>query len=217
MSIDFQVVFPQNVVPLSGVRYLPGILPRTLEVIGEDFNSIDEVQVNGQTSPSVVVLSQQRMLVQVPDNVYDRVTSIEVISNRLTLANRSLLRFRLGSSPTKVSGMLRLVQLFVKVLFTTQGSDIWSQQSGGNALKDLGRSFSAMASRGIIGDFIIAVDQTTKQIIAAQAKDPSIPMDERLMKATVTSVNFNKNEGALVPTIELMNQTGQPAITSLTL
>ena len=46
MSVDFQVVFPQTLVPLSNVTYLPGIQPRTLDVIGEDFTAIDEVRVD---------------------------------------------------------------------------------------------------------------------------------------------------------------------------
>lgn len=217
MSVDFQVVFPSSIVPLSQVNYLSGIQPRTLEVIGADFRSIDEVQVNNQASPSVVVLSQNRMIVQVPDAVLDRVTSVTVISNRLTLADKSLLRFRLGDQTTKITGILRLVQLYVKILFTTQGTDIWSPRSGGNGLRNLGRSFSSAAGQSVIADFIVAVDQTNKQIIASQSKDSRIPSDERLLKATLMSVEYNRNEGALVPSIELLNQTGQPAIASLTL
>lgn len=217
MAVDLQVLFPQSVVPLSSVRPLPGVQPRTLEVIGEDFRSVDEVQVNNQVSPSVVVLSPQRLIVQVPDGVLDRVTSVTVTSNHLTLSDKHLLRFRLGRSPSKVSGIVRLMQLFVKVLLTTQGTDIWAPQLGGNGMRNLGRTFSAQAGQGIVSDFVIAVNQTTRQIIAAQAKDPRIPPDERLLRAQVLSVTYNRNEGALVPTVELLNQTGQPARTSLML
>ena len=215
MSVDFQVVFPQNLVPLSSVSYMAGIQPRTLDVIGEDFTAIDEVRVNDKPSPSIVIVSPQRMIVQVPDNVLDRVTSVTVISNRLTIADKNLLRFRLGRTTTKVSGILRLCQLFVKVLFTTKGSDIWMPRMGGSGLKNLGRSFSSQAGQSVVSDFVISVDTTVKQIIATQSKDATIPPDEKLMRATLKSVNFNRNEGALIPTIELLNQTGQPALTSL--
>lgn len=217
MPFDFQVVFPQTIVPLSSVRYLSALQPRTLEVVGEDFSAIDEVQVNGQRSPSVVVLSPGKMVVQVPDGVLDRVTSLTVISNRMMLSSKSLLRFRLGDSTTKASGMLRLMQLFVKLLFTTQGTDIWAKSSGGSALKSLGKSFSSQAGQSIIADFNIAVDQTARQIIATQAKDPSIPANERLMRAKVLSVRYNKNEGALIPSVELLNQAGQAAMASVSL
>lgn len=217
MSSDFQVCFPQSTVPISQVRYVPGIDPRTLDVVGDDFRAVDEVRVNDRTSPSVVILGPHRMLVQVPENVLDKVTSILVLSNRLQLTEKTLLRFRLGRSTQRVNGLLRLMQLFIKVLFTTPGKDIWSPQQGGGALRSLGRSFTVQAGQGVVGDFIIAVDQTVRQIIALQARNPRIPQEERLLRAKVTKIFFNRNEGALVATIELLNQTGRPALASLML
>lgn len=218
MAIDFQVVFPADIIPLNSVRVIPGLSPRTLDVLGEDFRAIDEVRVNDVRSPSFVVLSQYRLLVQVPQSILnDTVTSVGVISNRLTLTERSLLRFKLGTRTTKVSGILRLMQTFIKVLFTTPGRDIFSPRIGGNGLAPLGANFSRNAGSSIVADFVIAVNNSSKQIIAMQSRDPTIPREERLLSATVQNATFNQNEAALIVGIELLNQTGQRALSQLML
>lgn len=214
--LDFQVVFPQSLIKLSQVRYAPGIYPRTLDMIGEDFRSIDEILINGVPSPSIVVVSATRCLAQVPESILnDRVTSVTVVSRQLTISPKSLIRFRLGKSTTKVAGMLRLVQLFVKILLTTPGSDIFSKRVGGAGMRNLGRTFSTAQGSGLVADFVIAVDTTSKQIIALQAKDSTIPRDERLLSAKVLNASFNRQEGALIVGVEMMNQTGQTAIAQL--
>lgn len=218
MAIDFQVTFPSDVVPLNSVRIVPGLAPRTLDVSGEDFRAVDEVQINGVTSPSFVVMSQYRLLAQVPSSIAkDTITSVSVISNQVTLTSRSLVRFKLGLRTTKVNGVLRLVQTFLKVLFTTPGRDIFSPRIGGNGLGPLGSTYSIHNGSGAVADFVIAVNTAAKQIIALQSRNPSIPREERLLSATVQNASFNQNELALVVGVELLSQTGQRALASLML
>lgn len=218
MALDLQVVFPSDIVKLTSVRVVPGLFPRTLDVLGQDFSAVDEVRVNGMRSPSFVVLSLNRLLVQVPPTIKnDTVTSVSVISNRLTLTGRSLLRFQLGTRTTKVTGILRLVQVFVKVLFTTPGRDIWSPRFGGNGLTPLGKNYSTQSGPGSVADFVISVQNTQKQIVAMQSRDTTIPREERLLSATVQNANFNKNELALIVGVELLNQTGQRALANVML
>jgi len=217
MATDFQCVFPSSVVPLSSIRILPGVTPISVDVIGQDFRNVDEVTINGIAAKSVVILSPNRLIAQVPDGILDKVTSVVVTSSQLTFTNKSVLRFRLGRSTTKVNGMLRLVQLFVKMLFTTQGTDIWTQRLGGNGLRDVGRSFGRDGGSGIVADFHIAVQETQKQIIAIQTRDPSIPREERLLKAKIATVRYVRTEAALIASIELTNQTGKPVLASMML
>lgn len=217
MSTDFQCVFPSSIVPLSSIRLLPGVTPMSVDVVGQDFRNVDEVSINGIAAKSVLILSPNRLIAQVPDGILDKVTSVTVTSTLLTFTNKSLLRFRLGRSTSKVNGMLRLVQLFVKLLFTTQGTDIWAQRLGGNGLRDVGRSFGRDGGSGIVADFHIAVQETQKQIIAIQTRDPSIPREERLLKAKIATVRYVRQEAALIAAVELTNQTGKPVLASMML
>lgn len=212
MAVDFQVIFPQQVVALNAVRILPGVNPRSVDLLGADFRSVDEVLINDLASPDVVIISKTRLLAQVPNALKNEtLTSITVTSNKLTMTAKSLIKFRIGRTPSKVSGILRLMQVFLKILFTTPGTDIFSPRIGGNALKDIGLTFGKGQGGNIISDFVIAVGNTQRQIQAIQARDPSIPRDERLLASTVSRAGYNRAEAALIVAVELTSQAGRSA------
>jgi hypothetical protein len=217
MAVDFQIVFPQELVELTSVRVLPGLSPRTLDVIGKDFRAVDEVLINGLVSTEVVVLSKTRLLAQVPPSLVNQtVTSVTVVSTKLSVGRRSLLRFRVGRTPSKVSGLLRLMQAFLKILFTSPETDIFSRSVGGAALSHVGTTFGADEGGSIVSSFVVAVGTTQRQLLAIQSRDPSLPRDERLLSARVLSAGFNKNESALVVSVELTSQAGRAAVANVT-
>jgi len=214
--IDFQIVFPTEIIPLISVRQTVSSGPRTLDITGADFRSVDEVLVNGIESPSVVVVSANRLLAVVPPAVAAQyVDSVQVVSRRITLSRRSLIRFRIGKQPSKVRGVLRLVQLFLKILLTTPGTDIFDKKLGGGVLKNIGATFGRNQRGAIISDFVIAVDTAVRQIVAVQSKDASIPLDERLLSARIISSQFDVNELALSVSIELVSQAGSSAVANV--
>lgn len=213
---DLQFVFPQEIVSLTSVRIAPGVSPRTLDVVGEDFRAVDEVLINDNISPNVVVASKTRLFAEVPAIVgANAIQTVAVVSRQLRLNARSLIRFRIGRMPSKVNGILRLMQIYLKILFTTPGSDIFSQNIGGDALRNVGRTFSKNQSGGIVSDFHLAVEATNRQIITVQGKDPNLPRDERLLSARVLSSHFSQAEAALYVSIEINSQAGRSAIANL--
>jgi len=204
--LDFQVVFPSELIELNGVQSLPGPTPR-LGVYGKDFRTIDEVQVNGEPSPLVNVVSETYLVVDVPTGVYPPYT-VQVLSHNLTISPESLVRLKIGRTPSKVRGILRLMQLFLKVLLTTPGTDIFSKRLGGNALKNLGQSNTPSS---VTSDFVLAVKTTVQQILVIQSGDMSIPRDERLLSAKVVSNHFNRQAQSLLVSIELLSHAGDAA------
>lgn len=218
LSVDIQVVYPQRLVPLSGVRLLSGFSPATLDVIGEDFRTVDEVIINDFVSPDVVVVSATRLFAQVPPEIGgSEVSSVLVVSNQVAVDAKSLLRLRLGRHAGKVSGILRLLQLFVKLLFTTPGSDIFFPESGGGGLRNLGASFGREQGNIVVGDIVVAVNATQRQILAIQARDPSIPRSERLLAATVLEAVYNQYQSSLNVVIEVVSHAGNSATANVTL
>lgn len=217
MTIDIQVVFPQQAVHLSNIRIFPGP-PRTIDVTGADFGAVDEVYINRVLSPDVVVLSKNRLIAQVPDSqLTQALLSVTVLSRRLTLGPRSVLRFRLGKRPGKVTGILRLVQKYLKILFTTPGTDIFNPKIGGGALRTIGQTFGTADGSTIVNDLVIAVDTTTKNVISLQSRNPSLPLDERLLSAKILRAGFNKEEGAIDVAVEITSQAGRAATANLEL
>lgn len=222
MAVDFQVVHPQESIKLTQVRFTPPSplgLPRGLDITGADFSSVDEVFINDIESPDVIVLSRYRLIAQLPpslQNSFD-INSVQVLSRRLTVTSRSKIRFRIGDTPGRVQGILRLLQKFLKVLFTTPGTDIFSPRTGAGALKNIGETFGIDEGKGIISDFVISVDTAARQIISFQGRDPRIPRDERLLAAKVLSAGFNRQLGAIVASVELTSQAGRAAVTNVEL
>lgn len=216
MAVDFQIAFPQETVKVSLARPVPGLPVRTLEVIGDDFRSADEVLMNEVPSPSFIIVSKNRILAEVPQALRDAtISSISVLSKRLTVTPRSYIRFRIGRTPSKVRGILRLMQVFLRVLFQTPGTDIFAPKVGGGALVHLGQSVSIEQGSDLVGDFVVSVDNTVRQLIQIQSRDQSIPPDERILTARVASAGFNKNETALVASIEVMSQAGRSVVARL--
>lgn len=218
MAVDFQVVFPQEAVNLSRIDVLPetDASPRIIDVIGEDFRAVDEVLINRAPSPDVVILNKTRLVAQVPDGELDkRILTVSVLSRRLTVSPKSILRFRISKSPGKVSGILRLVQKFLKILLQSPGSDQFNRSIGGGALRNIGVTFSAQDGGDIVNNLVIAVDTTKRQIISLQSRNPSIPPDERLLSAKIITAGFNKEESAVDVAVMITSQAGRSATANL--
>jgi hypothetical protein len=193
-------------------------IPAALDISGVDFSAVEEVQMNGVTSPDFIVISQTRMVAQVPDVLSAAtITSVSVLSRRITLTPKSFLRFRIAPSAGRVSGILRLVQLYMKVIFTTPGRDIFAPNLGGGLLRNLGATFGADQTSDVAANLVVAVSQTNRQIVAIQSRDQRIPRDERLLTARVVSTNFDRAQAALLGTIELQSQAGRSALANLEL
>jgi hypothetical protein len=210
VSVDFQVVFPREAVTLTSAHFIQQT--NQLDILGKDFSAVDEVLINDLVSPSILVVSRTRLLAEIPTNLSPgAISSIAVLSRRLTVTPRSILEFRVGRTPSSVRGILKLVQLFLKVLFTTPGQDIFIKSLGGGALRDIGETFGANQGGKIVSDFVVAVDTTTRQLIALQSRDTSLPRDERLLSARVASSAYDRQSSSLIVSVELLSQAGRAA------
>jgi hypothetical protein len=218
MPVDFQVAFPQEAIKVSQVRPVPGLAVRSLDIVGEDFRAVEDVLMNEVPSPSFVVLNKNRIVAEVPDVLKDAtISSIMVLSRKLFITPRSFINFRFGSRTSKVRGVLRLMQMFLRMLFQTPGSDIFAPTLGGNALAHLGQTIGKEDGSDLVSGFIVSVDNTSRQLIQIQSRNQSTPPDERLLSATVISAGFNRNETALVASVEIISQAGRAAVARLSL
>lgn len=213
MAVDLQIAVPQEAIRVSQVTTVPGLPVRTLRITGDDFRSADEVLMNEIPAPSFLVLNKGTLLAQVPDALkYGTVTSVSVLSRNLIITPRSFIKFKLGIVPGKTRGILRLMQVFLRLLLQTPGSDIFAPKLGGGALAHLGQSISTEEGSDVISSFIISVDNTRSQLIQIQGRNQLLPPDERLLSANVLSAGFNKNETAIITSIQLDSQAGASAV-----
>jgi hypothetical protein len=210
--IDLQTVYPQQVINVRDISVYRDD-PRFLFITGDDFSAVESVEIENALAPSFVVISPHQLIAELPNGVTAAdVTRVMVLSRQLVLTDDSILRFKLSKRPSKVSGILKLVQLFTKLLLTTPGTDIFRKKVGGSLMAMLGKNTGKKDADKLTADFSMAVAVVTRQLIAAQAVQPQLNPSERLLSANVASVRFDTATTTLLGTIELVSHAGKTAI-----
>jgi len=216
--MDLQCFYFSDVLGITGAEDVPGISPRSLNISGTDFRHATRVLLDDQDSPSWIISSKQQILAQVPEALADSViSSIQVLSSDFTATVRSKLIFELGNDPRKLTGLKAMMQTFLKVLFTTPGTDSFAKKIGGGALQGLGKNFGAASSQNLASDFSISVRRAEVQMIALQSRQLRLPDDEKLAAANVLGVTMDVASTSLLARVELVAQSGKMAITALEL
>lgn len=214
--VDLQTIELRDILKVTSVTYVPDSNPLTLLVRGQDFNNAFEVFINETASPSVVIDNSTLLLAQVPDSEAGTpIRSIVVVSSRLTRTERSKVFFRISNSPRSISGFERLIQTFLKIMLQSTKSDIFSPKVGGNLLQAVGKPIANPSTTTLTSDFHLSVSQTRKQMLAMQANDPTLNLNERLAFAKVLHVRFVPNELALLGRIYIGNQAGHTSAVGL--
>jgi hypothetical protein len=218
MSVDLQVVFPQETVPIDNVEVVNMGGVWVVNVRGQDFTAVDEVLINDNPAPNIIVYNANNLTAQLPDFLQSTldVKGVSVLSKRFTMTAFSLLRFKLTQTPGKVRGLVKLVQTYFKLLLTTPGTDIFAQNMGGGLLRIIGKNFNGSAQgQNLVGDAVIAVSSTSRQLMTIQAQNSGIPRDERLLAASVTGSSFDVSTGSLFLEMNIQSQAGRSATANM--
>jgi len=218
MSQDFQVIRMSDVVNVSYIEEAVGVVPRALILTGEDFTSVEKVIFNGLESPEFVHYAPNKILAQVPSVLsLSPITDVFVLSNQLTLTERSLVSFTVGGSPRSTTGIVKLMQNFLRMLLRTGGRNVFVPNSGGGMLRLVGSTLTTSGRDLVASDAAVAVSRTRQYIIGVQSGyGRSIPPDERLLNAEVVNLNMDPQNGAIYLSVSLTTHAGRRAIATLT-
>lgn len=208
-----QLIRLLDVLQVNTVRSAVGVSPRSIIIAGKDFRNVEVVLINGSPSPDFVVYSQTELVAQVPLEFVDSfITSVAVLSSGLTLTDRSLVQFTVGTRPKKVTGVVRLMQTFLRILFRTPGTNVFHKRSGGGLIRRVGSNINSRSA----ADVAIAVNAAQQYLIGVQTAERNIPPNERLLSANVAKVSASRQDTAISVTIVLTNHSGQTAAATLT-
>jgi hypothetical protein len=200
-----QVVRLLDVLRVNSARNAPGVSPRSLIIKGEDFRNVEQVIMDGFVSPSFVAYSMTEMIAEVPAPLRQAViTDVSVLSGSLTLTERSLVEFTFGTRPKKASGVLRLMQNFLRILLRSPGSNRFHPRSGGGLLKRIGST----ANNQTAADIAIAVQSAKQYMINVQTADRNIPPSERLLSAEIQALTVDPQSTTAFVTIVLTSHSG---------
>jgi hypothetical protein len=207
-KITIRVVHLRRLIPLSSIRELPGVTPRSIEVRGNRMDLASMVEVNGQTAVDFAPLDASRLLVTLPASFRGSVTEIAVLSDSLDQGGKSLAYYDLGTHPRRSDGKYRILQRFVKLLLTTPGSDVWSPSSGGGMQQLAATVIDPQSESAVSGEVQSRVMNVTGQIVRAQTQDYTVPMAERLLNAVVNGILFSTATQSLNVRVTLSFQDG---------
>lgn len=212
---DLRVVQARATLRVTSVAPIRNFAPASVVVLGQDFLHAEEVLYNGTQVPEFLIASETRLIARIPEGQIGRaLIDIKVLASVPVTNQDAFLDLGLKAPVRTSSGIDRLVQNFLLVLMTTPGSDIFDQDSGGGAQAILGRPTSA-GGQSAMADLTVAVDRTRQQVLAAQSKNPKIPLSERLASATITSLSYDDNTTTLSAMIDLRSAAGDSALVNV--
>lgn len=208
---DFQIVSAKVILPVQSFAPIRGFLPVSIVVVGSDFDKTSEVYYNDTLVTEFIVNSPARMVVRVPDSqVGKSFQSIRVLSTAMATKKDAVLSFGIGNPAQFTSGLDRLVQAWAMVFLTTPGSDIFDLESGGGARSIIGRN-TDRRGKGVSADLAHAIDRTKTELLRLQSKYPNLPLDEKILNASLASLTFDSKTTSLLARVELSNMMGQAA------
>jgi hypothetical protein len=200
-------------VRVTSIRNAIGVSPRSIIIQGEDFRSVEQVIVDGFVSPFFVAHTPTEMIAEVPEPLREStINSVSVLSSSLTMTDRSLVEFTLGTRIKKVTGSLKLMQTFLRILLRTPGSNKFSPRSGGGMLSLI----SGNIGKQTAADIAVAIQTARQYLINVQTSDRSIPPSERLLSAEIQSINADPHSASAYVTIVLTSHAGSRGAATLT-
>ncbi len=205
---SIQLIRFLDVADLTTVSEERGVSPRSLRIIGEDFRSVESVLMNSLASPEFITVDKRTIIAEVPEVLRtSTITEVTVLSQNLTLTERSLVELTFGTRPSRVRGIRRLVQNFLRILLRPRGSNLFHKRSGGGLLRRVGNNITKQSA----ADVQVAVDLTKQYIISVQTPVREIPPTERLLNAEITSITPDPANTSLFVTILLTTHSGDRA------
>jgi hypothetical protein len=214
--IDIQIVRLSDVVPVTGIAAVPGVIPRSVMLTGKGFRNIESVYLNNSPAPEFVVVSETEVLAQVPtDQLREAITSAYVLSTQPSFSERSLVEWTMGTRPQTVAGTLLLVQTFARLLLRTPGTNAFHKNLGGGLQRTIGKLIGPSARDRIGAELAVAVARTKQQLIAAQTPNRRIPPEERLLTASVIGLAMQPREGQVYMSVGVESHAGTNAAATL--
>lgn len=211
---DYQFLSYQTLASLREVSLASTSGVPTLDIRGSSFSDVTEILINGFSSPEYVVVSSTRILAEIPVSQRDgSIRSVRVKTSQQREKGASIVAFDANVNRVS-SGWLKLAQSVLKVLLTTQGSDIFNPTVGGGLFSIVG---TAGSQSSFISQAALAVQNTQSQVLRLQAEETGLPRDEKLMSLTLLDSNFSPLTTTLSLRLQLTALDGITSALSLNL
>ena len=219
MAKQLEVIKFRDLIPIESIpQFVPGFEFPTLEIKGEDFRNVDRVLINEMSSPEFIIVNKHTIYVQLPPAAEKSITNIEVISSNFTKTNSySAIQYEIGNKTRTVSGLMKLVQLFVKWMLQSPGSDMFNPERGGGMQELVGKIQTSRTMDSIASTISRSVKNTVTQIRAVQVNVQGLPLNERLLSAEVTDLQVFEKQMESRVKVNILSAAGKEAVAALEL
>jgi hypothetical protein len=116
--------------------------------------------------------------------------------------------FTFGRRSAPVAGILKLVQMVVKMLLTTPGTDHFSSDTGTVIQGLFKRAVSSSSFQLLKMDIMVSIQDLERQILDIQAGQPT-PDDERLKEIQIRNVQYLEASGEWQIQISVLSEAGE--------
>lgn len=212
--IDYPLVSLSQLARVSDISFFGGEGILSLDIKGRDFTGTNAVLINGYRSPTFVVISDTRLLADIPVSELSKpISTLNVLKTDIVSeVSNSIISFEAVQSAAAIPTENFLVQKVLKYLFTTRGSDIFSPSSGGGLLGLIGAPNTAVSS--ISAKARVLVRQAVNSMIEDQA-DSSAPPEAKVQSVQILSVSYSRTHTSLDMRLEITSVAGQRVVAGL--
>jgi hypothetical protein len=212
--MDFPLVAFQSTAKVTALDFFSG--GSALDIKGEDFQNTSAVLINGDRSPTFVVVSSTRILADVPASQFATpIRNVSVLKTEVDGARSTVISFESAVPTSLLSPSTYLVQRFLKLLISSPGSDIFAPTRGAGILSLLGPIPVAASA---VGALVASKVQTAvSQMLEDQSDRTDMLPEEKLSSVQVLTAEYSARDTALDVRLRLIAETGSSVVAGVVL
>lgn len=212
---DFRITQARTLLNVHSISPIRGFLPISIIVLGEQMNLAQQVQYNELDAPEFLISSPSRLIVRIPPSqVGKEFRSLRVFSTVNLTRTSALVTLNVGMPFQQTTGIDRLIQCWMMIFLSNQGSDIFDPSTGAGGRSIIGRN-TDRTGKGIAADLALAIQNTQTELTRKQALTPSIPLSEKLLNSSLEALSFDSETATLAARVSLTNMLGNAAEVSV--
>lgn len=212
--MDFPLLAFQSIAKVTNLALFGG--GGSLDIHGRDFSGASAILINGYKAPVFVVLSDTRILADIPSaQLGAPIQSVSVLRRTVSNSEDTVVSFEALVPSPAVTTSTYLVQKVLKNLLTTPGSDLFSQQSGGGLLSLLGAI--PADTGGVYSLVALRVRNVVEEITALQTEDIGSDPDERLSFVEVIDAAYSEKDTSLDVRLRIVASSGVSVLAGVAL
>ena len=173
---------------------------------------VESVVINGEKSAKVSVISDTRVLAEIPSGTTE-ILRLEVFSYNSRAHSEYAIDNSFGVRPSTLSGIDKVVQKVIKVLLTTPGSDIFNQDLGAGIGTIISRNF---ADHGEASAEVLTSIQLAEVSIRESEDRSDMPSALKLGSINILEIVPIEKVGVSI-SLEITNRDGDTGRASVTI